>query len=331
MVGADELRAALRFEDLIEPSLQAFQESSAGYIQNGLIVLFPGATQAHGDVYIKTGAARGHSVFVVKVSPWFRINAELGRAQSGFIAAFDSQTGDTLAILTDEHYLSDIRTAAAGAIAARALVPPVIKVAGVLGAGVQAYLQPQALHRERPFDELLIWARKPEQARSLRNRLATALPEVEIRIVGDLEKVVHGADVLITATAAREPLVRGKWLHDGQHITALGADDPTKCELDAGALQRARVFVDSVATTAANGDVYRAIDSGDYTLDQISAELGEVLDGSKPGRIASTDITIATLVGIGAQDLIAVEVALEKLGCLPLNATALTAPSPAAS
>jgi ornithine cyclodeaminase/alanine dehydrogenase-like protein (mu-crystallin family) len=265
-------------------------------------------------------------LFVVKVSPWFRRNAELGQAQAGFIAAFSSQTGETLAILADEHYLSDIRTAAAGAIAARALAPPVVRIAGVLGAGVQAYLQPQALFGARPFDQLLIWARKLDQACRLRDRLGMALPDVDVRIFSDIEQVVQDADVLMTTTASRDPLVRGGWLHDGQHITAVGADDPTKCELDAVALQRARVFVDSVDVSAANGDVYRAIDAGTYAIEKISAEPGEVLSGSKPGRVTNTEITIAALVGIGAQDLITVEVALEKLGCLPPNTTALNAP-----
>jgi ornithine cyclodeaminase/alanine dehydrogenase-like protein (mu-crystallin family) len=316
-VDAEMLRAHVHFEDLIEPMALAFEESSAGAVHNGLIVMYPGKTHSLGDVYVKTGAALSHDVYVVKVSPWFRVNAEHDAPQGGFVAAFDSRTGHTVAILTDEHYLSDIRTAAAGAVAARWLAPPTIRTVGVLGAGVQAYLQPQALYWERPFEQLTIWARDSSRALGLRDRLAVDLPRVDVRVSSDLEHTVRAADVVITATSAHEPLLRGQWLHPGQHITAVGADDPDKCELAVDALQRSRVFVDSREGTIANGDIHRAIERDGYGVEQIAAELGEVIGGDKAGRTAESDITIAKLIGIGAQDLAAVEVALSKLGCHP--------------
>jgi ornithine cyclodeaminase/alanine dehydrogenase-like protein (mu-crystallin family) len=263
LIEAGELRDTVRFEDLIEPVSVAFQESSAGLAQNGLVVMFPADRADLVDVYVKTGTLRGHAVYIVKVSPWFAVNADGGQAQGGHIGVFDSRTGHTLAILNEQHYLSDIRTAAAGALAARALAPARVRTAAVLGAGVQAYWQPLALYRERPFETLLIWARDGAKAAALTTTLQRALPDVAIRVSGDLELTVRVADVLITATAARDPLVRGEWLRAGQHITAVGADDPTKCELDATTLKRARVFVDALDTTAANGDVHCAIRRGD--------------------------------------------------------------------
>jgi ornithine cyclodeaminase/alanine dehydrogenase-like protein (mu-crystallin family) len=311
IIDADELRARVRFEHLLEPVSRAFQETSAGRAENGLIVMFPAAKPELGDVYVKTGVLHGHDVYIVKVSPWFAMNLDHGREQGGFIGVFDSKTGHTLAIFNDKHYLSDIRTAAAGALAARALVRPYIRTAAVLGAGVQAYWQPQALYRERQFERLLIWARSMKKAEGLKVRLLEQLPNVQIQVSSDLESTVRSADVLITATQARESLVHGDWLHEGQHITAIGADDPTKCELNSKALKRARVFVDSVASTAANGDVYRALEKGEYTLEDLSGEIGELLSGQKAGRTSSHDITIAKFVGIGAQDLVAAEKALE--------------------
>jgi ornithine cyclodeaminase len=314
MVSSDEIRATVRFEDLIEPVSRAFQESSAGLSESGLIVMFPAAKPDLGDVYVKTGTLHGRRVFIVKVSPWFKINLERNQSQGGFIGVFDAATGHTLAVLNEEHYLSDIRTAAAGALAARVLAPKIVKTAAVLGAGVQAYWQPQAHYRERPFEILLIWARSQEKAEQLRTRLLVKLPEVEICISNDLERTVRQADVLITATIARDPLVHGDWLHEGQHITAVGADDATKCELDAIALQRSRVFVDALHTTAANGDVHRAIQRGEYRLEDVTGEIGMVLAGKQPGRITSADITVAKFVGIGVQDLVAAEETLMKLG-----------------
>lgn len=313
-IGAEWLRQHVSFEDLIEPVSRAFQEFSAGLAESGVLSLFPAATPEAGDVLVKTGAIRGHSVYVIKVSPWFAVNVERNQPQGGFIGVFDAETGQTRAILNEEHYLSDIRTAAAGTLAARVLAPPVVEVAGVLGAGVQAYWQPQALYRARPFKTLLIWARDAGKAEALQARLGEKLVGVEIRVTLSAEEVVRACDVLLTTTQAKEPIVRGAWLRPGQHITAIGADDVTKSELDAACLQRAdRLIVDSLELAKQQGEVHRWLERGDIALEQVHGELGQVLAGTVAGRRTASEITVAKLVGLGVQDLVAVEVALDKL------------------
>lgn len=246
--------------------------------------------------------------------PWFAVNVERNQPQGGFIGVFDAETGQTRAILNEEHYLSDIRTAAAGTLAARVLAPPVVEVAGVLGAGVQAYWQPQALYRARPFKTLLIWARDAGKAEALQARLGEKLVGVEIRVTLSAEEVVRACDVLLTTTQAKEPIVRGAWLRPGQHITAIGADDVTKSELDAACLQRAdRLIVDSLELAKQQGEVHRWLERGDIALEQVHGELGQVLAGTVAGRRTASEITVAKLVGLGVQDLVAAEVALDKL------------------
>jgi ornithine cyclodeaminase len=312
-VSADELRAALSFEDLIEPMADAFRQSSVCEADNGLIVMFPAATPAEGDVYVKTGTLRGRDIFIVKVAPWFAANTREGWPQGGFVAVFDSRTGHTRAILNDEHYLSDIRTAAAGALVARLLASATVQTAAVLGTGVQAYWQSLAVYRERPFERLLIWGRDSEKAAALRARLAPRLLGAAIELAPDAECAVRAADVLVTATIAREPIVRDAWLRPGALVIAVGADDPTKCELDAEALLRARVFVDARETAATNGDVRRAMESG-HALDRlVTGEIGDVIAGVHPVRTAADEVVIAKLVGIGAQDVVSAEVALTML------------------
>jgi len=313
IISSDLLRANVGFEDLITSVSLAFQASSGGKAQSGLITMFPADPRDQGDVYVKTGAVEGAAIFIVKVSPWFAVNVENGFPQGGFVAVFDAATGHTRAILDDQHYLSDIRTAAAGALAARMLAPRVVVTAAVLGAGVQAYWQIVALFHERPFRRILIWAREDEKARALATRLQGVLPAVDIEIVGEVEAAVRRADVLITATSAREPIVRGEWMKPGQHITAVGADDATKCELDALALNRARVFVDERQTALANGDVHRAVGRGEYEAQAVVGEIGEVLAGRVAGRRTADEITIAKFVGLGVQDLAAAQVAVEIL------------------
>jgi len=316
IVDAARIRALVGFEDLIEPVSRAFQDFSAGLAQCAMVTMFPADDPTLGDVYIKTGSIRGHSHYLVKVSPWFAVNRDLARPQGGFLALFDSATGHTVAILNDERYLSDIRTAAAGALAARVLAPESVRVAGILGTGVQAYWQARALFLVRKFERLLIWGRNQEKtlALALKQQLAPSLPSVEIVIAGSAREVVEAADVLVTVTAAREPIVYGEWLRPGQHITAVGADDETKCELDACCLKRAnRLIVDSLDLARGHGEVHRWLKQGALTIEDIHGELGDVLAGSVPGRRSTEEITIAKFVGIGVQDLAAAEVSIDNL------------------
>lgn len=323
VITADHIRGAVQLADLIKPVAASFAASSSGQADNGLVVLAPAPRRTDGDVYVKTATLRGHPLFVVKVAPWFAANAARGLRQGGFLAVFDSMTGHALAILDDEHLLSDLRTAAAGAVVADALAPAAVETALVVGAGVQAFWQPQALHRARPFQTLLIWARTAVKATGLAARLAETLPDIDIQVVDDLPASVTRADAIMTTTPARDPLVYGRWLRPGQHVTAIGADDETKCELDAEALRRARVFVDARDTAAAAGEVHRAIERGEYALTDVAGEIGELLTGTVSGRADEQDITIATLAGLGVQDLITAEVTLRALGIpVPGPATA---------
>ena len=315
IIDAATLRECVGFRDLVEPTARAFREFSDGKADARFVAIFPAERPELGDVYVKTGTIRGHDIFIVKISPWFAANVAAGSAQGGFIAVFDSATGHTLAILAEEHYLSDIRTAAAGAVAARALAPSRVRTAAVIGTGVQAFWQPQALFSERPYETLMIWGRDAAKANRLAARLQPLLPEVTVIVDHDLETIVRASDVLITATASREPLIEGEWLRVGQHITAVGADDETKCELDAECFRRAgRVIVDSIETNAKNGDVFRHLSQRSIALEQVHGEIGSVLSGEIDGRRTENEITIAKLVGLGVQDLVAAEVTLARLG-----------------
>ncbi len=314
IIAADRLRQIIHFEDLIEPVSRAFQDFSLRLAASELIVMFPAPKPELGDVYVKTGNIQGHHSYIVKVSPWFAANKEGGQPQGGFIAVFDAHTGHTSAILNEEHYLSDIRTAAAGALAARVLAPQRVKTAVVVGTGVQAYWQPQALFHERPFEELLVWGRDPAKAQRLVERLRPRLDRVQIRTSDNLEEAVGQASVVMTATPAKEPLIKGEWLHAGQHITAVGADDSTKCELDAECLRRANfIAVDSLEFAKQHGDVHRHIASGAIEPDCVDGEIGEILAARINGRTSQKQITIAKFIGLGVQDLAAAEVVLEKL------------------
>jgi ornithine cyclodeaminase len=316
IVGLAALQGAVRLEALLDPVAQALVDFSLG---GGSAPAYVLDVPPHGDVHVKSAARRGARVFTVKVATSFSGGKRNGEASGGgLILVGDAATGDIVALLHDEHYLSDLRTAAAGALAARMLAPGHVECAGVLGAGQQAWWQLQALALVRPFGRIACWSRSADRLARFVRRVEAAFPEVSVTPLEAPRPVVEAADVLIAATASTVPLVDGRWLRPGQHITAVGADDERKCELDARCFARAdRLVVDSRVLNREFGDLARALRAGELPAGRVQVELGDVLGGRAPGRQSAGEVTIAKLVGLGVQDLAAAEVALSALGLAP--------------
>ncbi|MGH3208779.1 MAG: ornithine cyclodeaminase family protein [Trebonia sp.] len=308
--GLAEIRDAVGLAELIDPVAHVLAEFSQGRGETPIVVFAPAGQD--GDVHVKSAWLPGMPVFTVKVAAWFAARAAAGRtAHSGFIAVLDAATGDLRALLRDDHYLTDLRTAAAGAVAARLLSRSDARTVGVLGTGTQAYLQVLAARAVRPVDTALIWGRNPDAAR----RLAARLPELSAVVVAEPESAVRPADIVVTATSSRQPILRGQWLAPGQHVTAIGADDPGKAELDPDCFARADLLVVDSRLDAPRmaGDLRAAIDAGAVRGDDIHAELGELVLGRHPGRTDDTQLTVAKLIGLGVQDLVSAEMALRRL------------------
>jgi ornithine cyclodeaminase/alanine dehydrogenase-like protein (mu-crystallin family) len=301
VITADQIRATVQLKDLLEPVAEAFKAYSRGDSSDGITHLHPN----DGEVHIKAGFMRGSHIFAVKVSAGFAGNAARGLPiWDGAVMAFDAQTGVPIALLQDGGILTDWRTAAAGAIATRALALKT-RTLGLVGTGLQGYWQPLAHRAALEFETLLIWGRNPERARELQVKLEPQLEGVRIEVISDLETLVRRSDAIITTTASREPLIRASWLRDGQHITAVGADDDQKQELEPAVLERAeRVVVDSISVNLTYGDVAKAELDASKLL-----ELGQVLEQPQSMR----GVTVAKLIGLGVQDLAAVQAVLERL------------------
>lgn len=256
----------------------------------------------NGEVDVKTAYIPGLAGFAIKVSPGFFDNPKLGLPSlNGLMILLDARTGLVRAVFLDNGYLTDIRTAAAGAVAARHLAPRVVETAGVIGTGVQARLQMRAAHLVRPFTRLIVWGRDPERAAACARDLARVLP-VEAEIVSDPARLVAESQLVVTTTPAREPVLKADWPHAGLHITAMGADQAGKNEIEPAALAQADLYVaDRASQTEVLGELRSAIDAG-FWQGGIPAELGQVIAGAAPGRRGESDITIADLTGTGAQD-----------------------------
>jgi ectoine utilization protein EutC len=256
---------------------------------------------AHGEVDVKTAYIPGFDGFAIKVSPGFFDNPKIGLPSlNGLMILFSAKTGLVEALLLDNGYLTDVRTAAAGAVAARHLAPDSVETAGVLGTGVQARLQIQAAHLVRPFKRVLVSGRDPRKAEACARYLAATLAITAETATA--ERAVRESQLVITTTPSREPVLRASWLHPGLHITAMGSDQAGKNEIEPQALARADLYVcDRVSQAEKLGELRAARAAGVLT-NAMPPELGEIIAKTRPGRRTQGDITICDLTGTGAQD-----------------------------
>lgn len=256
-----------------------------------------------GEVDVKTAYVPGIDGFAIKISPGFFDNPKLGLPSvNGMMVLLSSRTGLVEALLLDNGYLTDIRTAAAGAVAARHLSRPESRVAAIFGAGVQARLQLEALTLVRPITHARIWARDTAKAQQAARELTDKLG-IAVSGVSDAKEAIRDADIIVTTTPSTEPILQSTWLQPGQHITAMGSDAEHKNELDPAMIANADLYVaDSLKQTRRLGELHHAIEAGLVEADTGFSELGSVIAGSARGRPSPDAITIADLTGTGVQD-----------------------------
>ncbi|UWQ05441.1 cyclodeaminase [Aliiroseovarius crassostreae] len=302
IVTEAELKEAVKLDltavDVVE---QAFVALASGKVVMPPILSMD-LHEANGEVDVKTAYIPGFDGFAIKVSPGFFDNPKLGLPSlNGLMILFSAKTGLVESLFLDNGYLTDVRTAAAGAVAARHLAPKTVETAGVIGTGVQARLQMIAAHLVRPFKQVLVHGRDPEKAAACAADLATTLG-IEAEGMTDPAELVARSQLVVTTTPAREPVLQAEWLHPGLHITAMGSDQSGKNEIDPAALVAADAYIcDSVKQCEVSGELEAANAAGLWNKGT-PAELGEVITGAKPGRISPDAITICDLTGTGAQD-----------------------------
>ncbi|RIY02629.1 ectoine utilization protein EutC [Aureimonas flava] len=256
-----------------------------------------------GEVDVKTAHVPGLPGFAIKISPGFFDNPKRGLPSlNGMMVLFSATTGLAEALLLDNGYLTDVRTAAAGAVAARHLARADAAVVAVLGAGVQARLQLEALALVRPIREARIWARDPAKAAGAAAALAADLG-IAVSAVPDIREAVRGADVVVTTTPAERPILDASWVDPGTHVTAMGSDAEHKNEIDPALVARAAPYVaDRLAQTRRLGELHHALRAGLVGEREAFPELGAVVAGLAPGRVSAEAITLCDLTGTGVQD-----------------------------
>lgn len=290
----------------------AFKALASGAVVMPPILSMP-IEDAHGEIDVKTAYVPGLPSFAVKMSPGFFDNPALGLpSTSGLMVLFSAKTGVVEALLLDNGYLTDVRTAAAGALAARLLARDSARRVVIVGAGMQARLQLQALTLVRPIDHAEVWARDSSRAARCASELGKTLG-IRVDPSDNLEASVRAADIVVTTTPAAEPLVMADWLGAGQHVTAMGSDQAHKNEIDPQCILKADLYVpDRLSQTCALGELRSAIEKGLIAPDAPFTELGDVAAGKHPGRRQDADITIADLTGTGVQDTAIATLARER-------------------
>jgi ornithine cyclodeaminase len=308
----EAIRAAVTDEMALEAADRAFRALGRGRVT----VPAPFAwdfPEVRGEVHVKGAHLHGSALFTFKVATGFFGNLEMGvPTGSGMVLMFDSNTGFPRGVLADNGYLTDLRTAAAGALAASHLTMERPLAVGLIGAGVQAYLQSRLLASVREVASVAVWSRSSVRRERLRDRLIEELGQ-NARAVKTVEEAVAEADLVLTATPSRAPIVEPGWTRKGVTIVAIGADGPAKQELAAEVVAGAdKVVTDLTAQCVALGELRSAVEAGLMGPDDVYAELGQIVIGRRPGREGNETI-VCDLTGVGAQDAAMTESAFIEL------------------
>ena len=298
VVSLDRIKSVL-------PKLDLIKEIEAGFIaySEGMIVVPPVGELSFesppGDVHIKYGYIKEDDVYVVKIASGFYANKNIGLPTgNGMMLVFKQSTGQPVAILHDECYLTDVRTAVAGAVAAKYLSPSNVKIIGIVGTGVQARLQLRYLKDIVNCRNVIVWGRN--QKALLRYEKEMSMYEYQITTTTNMSDIVEHCQLIVTCTPSERSLINA--VRPGTHITAIGSDTVSKRELSSDVMLQADMIVtDSKDQSRIRGEIYQVLKDGN-SLDGIT-ELGQIISGKIEGRVCQEHITIADLTCVAVQDI----------------------------
>jgi ornithine cyclodeaminase len=320
----EEIRNLVRLEDVIDPVRESFKSYSLGRANIPPVQHLEMPARKGGALHIKTGHVEPFDFCLVKVASTFPENTRRvppTPSINGVIMVFSALDGEPLAVIEDRAWITQLRTAGAGAVAAEACARPDVRILGVLGSGTQARLQTQAvLHVCPTIRELFVWGRTPENVRRFVDRMRADYPHLKVEAKVSPEEVARPADVLVTATYATEPMVRAEWLAEGVLVIGMGADSIHKRELDPETLIQAdKVYVDSRSQNLILAEVGHGLREGLFNEHRIDAEIGDVLIAAaagKPGRSAASQRIVCKLTGVAVQEIFVCDFLLRSFGVL---------------
>jgi ornithine cyclodeaminase len=303
----DEIKRLVKIPQLIREVEAGFILYSEGRVKVPPVG-FLHIDEPPGDVHIKYGYVTGDDYYVLKMASAFYNNPDLGLPVSdGLLLVFSQKTGELKLILLDKCWLTDMRTAAAGAVATKHLAAKNIHQIGIIGTGVQARMQLEMLRDVVECGKCLVWGRDSAKVQQMIAELqATENVRawgLEIKAAQSIDDLVSQCNLIVTTTSARTPLIRADQVQKGTHITAMGSDDHGKQELEAGVLAKADLVVaDSISQCVDHGECFAAVKEQQIEEGSI-LELGNVIKDPAIGRTSEDQITVADLTGVAIQDI----------------------------
>ena len=257
----------------------------------------------NGEIDVKTAYIPGVDSLAIKISPGFFDNPKIGLPSvNGIMVVFSTRTGLVEALLLDNGYLTDIRTAAAGAVAAKYLARADSSKAAIIGAGRQAKLQLEALTLVRDIESATLWARDSSRAEVASAELSARLG-IPVTACQSVQEATADADIIVTTTPSSAPVLQAEHVRAGQHITAMGADAEHKNEIDPRIVaEKANYFCDRLSQAQALGELHHAIEQKRVDAADSFPEIGQVIAQQATGRVSTDEITLCDLTGTGIQD-----------------------------
>lgn len=302
MLQEEEIRSLIGPADALREVRDAFAKLARGEATlPGVIGL--DVRDHHGEVHVKGAYLHGSPYYSFKAASGFYDNPAKGLpVGAGMVLVFDAATGQLRALLFDGGYLTELRTGAAGALAAELLARERIGRAAIVGVGGQARYQLEALVGVRAPERVVAYGRNAARARAYADEMRDRL-DVDVELAPTLREAVEGSELVVTTTPAREPIVEADWIGPGAHVTAVGSDLPEKQELDPAVIGKAdKVVADHLKECLSKGEIHHAVAAGTLRPDDVYGELGELVAGAKPGRTREDEITVVDLTGVGVQD-----------------------------
>ena len=282
----------LHYQDLIPAIARALAALSSGKVVQPVRAVLPVAPHQGFFAVMPAYAAGGAGGLGAKLVTFYPKNVGV-HTHHALIVMFKAETGEPLAVM-DGRLITEMRTAAASAVATERLARADTKVLAILGSGVQAKSHLAALRHVRSFKEVRVWSPRNAPAFAQRHGVKAAATAAD---------AVRGADVVVVAASSTTPILQGRWLSPGTHVNAIGATRPDWRELDDDLVTTARVFVDSrEAALRESGDVIAA--RGEVT------EIGAVVAGVAAGRCNAEEVTLFKSVGVAVEDVAAAALVL---------------------
>ena len=301
IIKLDQIKEVLKSLDPI----QKIEEGFVAYSQGKVVVPPVGEMifeDPPGDCHIKYGFIKGDAYYVIKVASGFYDNPKLGLPSSGgLMLLFSQKTGELLSILLDDGYLTNVRTAAAGAVVAKYMAPKNVKRIGIFGAGIQGRMQLSYLKDIINCKDVTVWGLNEQELDAYKKEMESL--SYNIKTTLNSEEVTASCNFIVTCTPSKTPLIKADQVQKGTHITAMGSDTPEKQELDSAILKKAdRIISDSIEQAQSRGECFKAMESGLITKEKL-IELGIMISNKEFQRSNDDEITIADLTGVAVQDI----------------------------